>query len=749
MRLSFIVIIIFLSSAFSVASAQVIVKGKVSDNKTLEPLYGVYVIGQKNQGTTTGIDGSYIIKTDIGKSDITFRFIGYKSTTRSVDISPYDTIELNVGLEMELREIGQIVVSANRTEQKVAELTVSMDVLKSSDFLKTHITDPQELVNKTTGIEVMDGQASIRGGSGFSYGVGSRVLALIDGLPMVSPDAGNIKWQFLPLENISQVEIIKGASSVLYGSSALNGIINFRTADASSIPNTEFYAETGIFDNPRNMNWKWWSSPRIFSNLSFSHLKKYGKTDVGLGINLLIDNGYRKLNDESLGRLSLRLKHHNENVKGLVYGLNINSGYTVKTDFILWEDATYGALKQDTSNVALLHGTFLAIDPFLAYDKSGKFKHNLRARFQLSDNRFPVRDENNSDAYSFYSEYQMNYTLSDLMSITAGLTENYSKVISNFYGDHTGLNIAGFTQLELNPLRRFKLVAGIRVEQNSLDENKDKVVPILRTGINWQAGDYTFLRASFGQGYRYPSIAEKYASTTLGSVKIFPNPFVEAESGWSSEAGIKHGILLGETKGQADISVFISQNINMIEYVFGNYPDPVTGTFGYGFLATNVENSRVYGSELEFSLNRKFGEVNTTLTGGYTYIYPVEFNQVTNKNTDTYLKYRRKHSALLSLNTAYKKFDIGLNFFAKSKILRIDDVFLNELTREEILPGFYDYWQTHNTGYFMMDGNIGYRISNMLTLSFAVKNITNTEYMGRPGDIQPQRNYSIRLAGIF
>jgi iron complex outermembrane receptor protein len=389
------------------------------------------------------------------------------------------------------------------------------------------------------------------------------------------------------------------------------------------------------------------------------------------------------------------------------------------------------------------------VDPYISFKNSGKFTHDLRARFQLSDNRFPERYQNNSDAYSFYSEYQMNYRAFYFMSITAGLTGNYSKVLSNFYGNHAGLNIAAFTQLELSPLPRVKLVAGVRVEQNSLDDTSDKIVPILRTGINWQAADYTFLRASFGQGYRYPSIAEKYASTSLGSVKIYPNPYVEAESGWSTEAGIKQGVLLGETKGQADLSVFMSQNINMIEYLFGNYPDPVTGIFDYGFMATNVEYSRVYGSEIEFSLTRMLGQFNTTLTGGYTYIYPVEFNQATHKNTDTYLKYRRKHSALLSLNTLYKRYEAGINLFAKSKILRIDDVFLNPLTREQILPGFYDYWQTHNTGYFMMDLNAGYKISNVLTLSAVVKNITNTEYMGRPGDIQPQRNYSLRLAGNF
>jgi outer membrane cobalamin receptor len=193
----------------------------------------------------------------------------------------------------------------------------------------------------------------------------------------------------------------------------------------------------------------------------------------------------------------------------------------------------------------------------------------------------------------------------------------------------------------------------------------------------------------------------------------------------------------------------MSQNINMIEYIFGNYPDPVTGIFGYGFLATNVEESRVYGSELEFSLNRILGKFSTTMTAGYTYLYPVEFNTATHKNSDVYLKYRRKNSALLGLNTSYKRYELGINMFAKSKILRIDDVFLNPLTREQILPGFYDYWQTHNTGYFAMDMDVGYRISNVLSLSMAVKNLTNTEYMGRPGDIQPQRNYSVRLSGNF
>ena len=749
MRYTLIVITIFLSSNLNIVSSQAIVKGKVFDNNTLVPLNGVYVIYQKNLGTTTDQNGNFIIKTDIGKLNIGFQFIGYKSTARSLSIISNDTIELNVGLDMEIQEIGQIVVSANKTEQKVAELTVSMDVIKSGDFLKTHITDAQELINKTPGIEVLDGQVSIRGGSGFSYGVGSRVLALIDGLPVLSPDAGNIKWQFLPLENISQVEIIKGASSVLYGSSALNGIINFRTADATNIPVTQFFAETGIYGKPKNKNWVWWDSPRVFSSVSFSHLQKIGKTDIGLGINLLTNTGYRKFNDEKLGRVSFRIKHHNEKIKGLVYGLNINSGYTAKRDFILWENAASGALKQDTSSVSLLHGSFVAVDPYISFNNSGRFKHDLRIRLQSSNNRFPVRDKNNSDAFSFYTEYQSTYKLSDLMSITAGVSENFSKILSNFYGDHEGMNLAGFAQLEASPVPRLKLVAGLRVEQNKLDRELDKIVPIFRTGINWQAADYTFLRASFGQGSRYPSIAEKFASTTLGSVRIYPNPFVKPETGWSSEIGIKQGIQFAGMTGQADLSLFLSQSSNMIEYIFGSYQDHVTGVYDWGFLATNIEQSRVYGSELEFFLNKSFGAFNTTITGGYTYIYPVEFNAFTHKNTTIYLKYRRKDTGKLSINSSWKRFDFGINLYARSKILNIDDVFLSPDFREKILPGFFDYWTGHNTGYFLMDGNIGYRLNEILSLSLAIKNITNTEYMGRPGDIQPQRNFSLRLSGKF
>jgi outer membrane receptor protein involved in Fe transport len=726
-----------------------VVKGKVSDKMTSEPLPGVYVVYGKGLGTVTDINGNYEIIADSGKLSIIYKFVGYKSVTREVHISGSENIELNIGLEQEINEMDQIVVSANRTGERVSELTVSATILKPLALSVTHITNAQELINKTSGIEVLDGQASIRGGSGFSYGAGSRVLTLIDGLPMLSPDAGNVKWQFLPLENLSQVEIIKGASSVLYGSSALNGIINFRTADATNVPVTHFYIETGIYDKPRQKNWVWWDSPRIFSSASFSHLKKIGNTDIGIGSTLLYDNGYRRLNNEKLGRLNFRIKHFDKKVTGLTYGLNVNTGYTEKTDFLLWENAKTGALKNADSTSQELHGNFFAFDPFITLNKPEKYRHELKIRIQSTQNKFPAGGSNNSNALSIFAEYQLWIKLFNRIDLTAGFSDYNSKVVSNFYGDHEGLNIAGFAQSEMRLFKRLKLSAGLRVEQNSLDKEHDKIIPIFRTGLNYQVSQFTFLRASFGQGYRFPAIAEKYANTTLGSITIYPDPYVKAESGWSSEIGIMQQILAVNLTGQADVAAFYSENSNMIEYIFGLYPDPVTGVFSYGFTATNVENSRVYGLETEFTLNRSVGEVNFAGTGGYTFIYPVEFNQVTGKSSDKYLKYRRKHSLKINFVSDYKKIELGLTIFVKSKILNIDDVFLGEMTRESILPGFYDYWMNDNKAYFLADVNLGYNISEHYSLSLAVKNLTNTEYMGRPGDIMPQRNFSLRFSGKF
>ncbi len=675
--------------------------------------------------------------------------VGYRTYTVSLHLKGGDTLFVEAAMDQEVTQMDQIVVSANKTEQKVSDLTVSLSVIRPEMIAQDHITDAEELANKSPGVEVLDGQASIRGGSGFSYGAGSRVLALIDGLPMLSADAGNIKWNYLPLENIAQVEIIKGASSVLYGSSALNGVINFRTARPDSIPVTRLYAEGGVYGRPRDKAWIWWDTPRGFTSASFSHRVKKGNTGLSIGSAVTYDNGYRSLNDEKLGRLNAGIRHQSSKVGGLTYGVNLNSGLSRSRDFILWKDAYTGALEQDTATAQLNAGTFLAVDPYIAFKQSDRLNHDLKSRIQYTANVYPEGGNNNSHALSTYTEYRMRYRLLPFLSLNTGLVGDYRTIYSEFYGDHNGLNVAGYAQADADIMKELKMSGGVRLEQNYLDGEPDRLVPVFRAGLNYHPGGYTFIRASFGQGYRYPSIAEKFAATNLGSIRIYPNPEIRPEKGWNSEVGIKQGIQAGSITGQADLAFFYQRNTDMIEYLFGIYPDPATGIFGLGFKSDNVEQSRVYGYELEVMMKRTAGELTTTLSGGYIYMYPVEYDPVTHRNKDVFLKYRRKHSAKLNIENRYRKLVFGSGMYLRSPILNIDKVFLDPATRENFLPGFYEYWTNDNKTYFLMDADIGYDLTDHFSLSVVVKNLTNTEYMGRPGDIRPQRSFGIRVSGKF
>ncbi|MCD4768861.1 MAG: TonB-dependent receptor [Bacteroidales bacterium] len=725
------------------------VSGWVYDINTGESLPGVHIIYDGSRGIATDKNGKFLITFKGQSIELLFRFVGYKSETQTLIIKTGESLETEIALTPDITEINEIVVTAGKSEQRLSELTVSMNLIKPYMITRNHIVNASEIINMTPGIEIMDGQASIRGGSGYSYGAGSRIMALVNGLPMLSTDAGNIKWGTLPVENLSQIEVIKGASSVLYGSSALNGVINFITGDAGDVPVTRFSIVTGIYDKPKNKDWVWWDTPRMVESLSFSHSKRYGNTDIEIGSRLINDNGYRRLNDERIGRVNFRIKHNSAKYKSLSYGLGVNGSYTLKNDFLLWEDALYGALKQSEATAMDYKGVSFSIDPFISISGSNNLKHEFKARYLANLNRMPENPNNNSNSYSLFTEYQYTRSLSEIINIVAGVSQQYSIINSEFYGDHTGFNIAAYSQFEIKPTEKLKGVAGVRLEESFLDGDADRLVPIFRTGVNYRIASSSFMRFSFGQGYRYPSVAEKYAYTTVGSIIIFPNPEIRSESGWSSEIGLKRGISTEKVSGYTDISLFYSQNKDLIEYVFGIYPDPVTGEFGYGFRPVNIQNSRVYGAEVEFMLNRNIGRLNTTLRGGYTYMYPVEYNAVTNKNTGDYLKFRRKHSAKISLSTIYRKMEFGMNIYIQSKILEIDDVFVNPLTRETILPGFYDYWTENQSGHFVMDFQTGYRLNSRYSFSFSVKNLTNTEYMGRPGDIMPHRYYSLQFTGRF
>ena len=206
------------------------ISGKIIDAVTKEALIGANVVIYGG-GTSTDIDGKYQLQLQKeGEQKITFKYIGYSEITKSIISQKNQNIILDIELKPSAEQLSTVVVSAGRFEQKIEEITVSMEVIKPSLIENKNTTNIQTAVDQIPGVNITDGQANIRGGSGWSYGAGTRVLVMVDDMPLISGDAGQAQWSLIATENINQVEIIKGAASALYGSSALNGIINIRTA---------------------------------------------------------------------------------------------------------------------------------------------------------------------------------------------------------------------------------------------------------------------------------------------------------------------------------------------------------------------------------------------------------------------------------------------------------------------------------------------------------------------------------------
>ena len=167
------------------------------------------------------------------------------------------------------------------------------------------------------------------------------------------------------------------------------------------------------------------------------------------------------------------------------------------------------------------------------------------------------------------------------MNITTGAVYMEQQVYADsLYGRHTGKNVAGYFQADKKFFNRLILSAGLRGEYYEVDTAKSKYnlngkalpfAPVARFGLNYQVFEYTNIRASFGQGYRFPSVAEKFVSTNVSVLRIFPNQQLQAETGQSTEIGIKQGFKIGDFKGFFDAAYFWTNYENMVEFTFDYY----------------------------------------------------------------------------------------------------------------------------------------------------------------------------------
>ena len=794
-----VIIIVF----FTTTKAQII-KGTVTDERTKEGLIGVNIILNDGSGTSTDIEGNYQLQIQEGKQTVTFKYIGYEEVSKTITLQKNDTRLINIMLSASSEQLSTVVVSAGRFEQKIEEITVSMEVIKPSLIENKNTTDIQTAMDQIPGVNITDGQANIRGGSGWSFGAGTRVLVMVDDMPLISGDAGQVQWKLLATENINQIEVIKGAASALYGSSALNGIINIRTAfpsqkdiDKNKQPgflkvNTHF----GLIDKPlrEELNWNG-EKRREFKGYEFLFCNKYDNWDISLGGNIFRDEGFRKGEETDRKRFNINSNYKSKKIKGLSYGLNGNFLFQTTGSAIIWDgfDRAYIPLNNE---ITTTNGDTYNVDPFITYIKDDN-KHSLRTRYLkvINDNSTQGLDnDQDNESETFYSDYQWQKNLKKHnLRITTGSTNEIVFARSDlFQGNNTRINNSLYTQLD-KKINRLNFSFGARYESFTINSEKEYVIdgnainnfnaskPVFRTGVNYQAAEATYLRGSWGQGFRFPSMAELFISATQAGLEIYANPELRPESGWSAEIGLKQGVKISNWMGYVDVAGFLMQYDDMMEFTFGKFaedqPDPNNpggslNFYGLGFKSVNVGETQISGVELSITGQGNISHnLTINLLAGYTYMNPIslEPNKVyevlddpmylngeyidsltyTNSSSDpSVLKYRYKHIAKTDVEIIYKKLSIGGSFRYNDFMQNIDNVFTQELIGGDngLIPGINKARDKYKNGDFIVDGRLGYQFNEMVRFGFIINNLLNREYMTRPATMMSPRTFAVQCS---
>ncbi len=709
---------------------------------------------------------------------------------------------LKVVLQAQVQDQKTVVVSAGKRRQAIEDIPVSMEIIRPQLIDNKGITDLEQAVDQTPGVYTMDGQVSIRGGSGFAYGTGSRVLLLWNGMPLLSGYAGDTQWNAIPMEQASQVEVMKGAASVLYGSGALNGIIALAEKEPTLTPVTKVKVQYGLYGAPRRSSLKWWTTPPMNQQLEVFHSalkKRFGYTISTSGFH---NDGYRLGESEFRGRVSGTIYAKAILDKRLKAGLGYNFQVQKTGNFLIWQNDSlgytpsgYGDTTAGVSTVSYNFGQRLFLDPYAKFIDKNNNLHQLKTRLYWVSNENLSNPSQSNAATISYADYTFQHKFGQGSTLSTGITAIQNVVNSELFGNHNSQNYAAYSQLEYHK-NKLDLSAGVRLEYFEMDGNepdsqfqlpgKDSlfvpVYPVLRTGLHYALKPFTHLRASFGQGIRYPSVAERFTQTSVGALNIFPNPELRPEIGWAGEIGIKQGFKIGNWKAMIDAALFLNQYSNMMEFSFIYYnpitqqplnplnPSPedieflTSGQYNIsdwvGFQAQNAEKARISGLDLSFNSAGQLGNVELVSLIGYTYMNPISLNSnpqyVANfsDTTTNMLKYRFKHLAKADVEATYQKISFGASMRYNSFMRNIDRVFEDDLdpsltSEVYILPGLKAYRQQFNGGNLVFDARFAYLLKEQYRVSFIVNNLFNAEVTSRPGDIQAPRLFMLQLQAKF
>ena len=448
-------------------------------------------------------------------------------------------------------DLGQVVVTATKTERIIKDVSATVSVITKEEIEKSNAKNVGEILTQIPGVYVyhtygtpVEGKMSLRG---FDTTGSERVLIMADGVPLNSGSDNYVQFTKMPpLASVERIEIVKGPASALYGGCAMGGVINIITKKGSIKPTYTVETEFGRYGE------------RLYRSEAGGTAGKF---------NYRISNGYRegdgyRDNTEYTrrtvgGKLGLDLDETQEFILDFDYQ-NSHIAYAGSLTEAQYKDdpkqspaPCVGYL--DSSRVALRYNKeineYNRIETLLfttdyGYDYDGRYSSGNAYRW--------MADINTTGGEI---RYKLTYPLLDMeSSFLTGLSlkfddvgyDDYYKGVHRIDTHCENLSWAGYLQEEITPIEPLTLTLGVRYDKAEYDTYRH---------IHYKHGDGTTASESFdkfspkfGALYRltedinlFTNISKAFnpPSSNRISYSSYANPDLGPEEAMNYELGLK------------------------------------------------------------------------------------------------------------------------------------------------------------------------------------------------------------------
>ena len=498
-----------------------------------------------------------------------------------------------------------IIVTGSKFEETTDESTEKVEVITKEEIEDSGASNLSDLLNQIPGIQADGHAASSIMIQGFE---GDYAKILIDGIEIIGRINGAIPASQIPLSSIERIEIIRGASSALYGSDAISGVVNIITK-RKKVSEPEFSADLSeeFSTNLHNITTGALAYSTENFRFGFSGSLDYdnGKTEIQTTSNGDFKAYFVPFN--RLGSIRATADWYGDSGKWGLYSSYTNF-YNISSDLDTYEDQSiYKTTSVDGGFTGERQiGDRLSISGFL----SGKY-------YYLDINDHDLAEETNDYTKRTFlgteGEFRAEYSPSISHTFLFGSNINYDALVDhdNMDGDFRSMLLwSAFAQDSWNigALDRFILAPGLRIDYSpklaSDDSHLFQVTPKL--SFKTDISDSTILRASYGMGYKIPTLLEKYYvyhhTHNSTDFYVYGNPNLKPET--------SHGINLSmEQKIREILALSASGYFNRVKNLIE------TQISGSNYTYENVDKALTYGGDVKIKLTLN------NYTGSISYAY--------------------------------------------------------------------------------------------------------------------------------